>query len=137
MSTVKVNELHKEDLPWFIEYDESKCVQCGKCTAVCSFGAISPCVELRKKSLALNNNETEKVLVIKQNVDYDHHCVGGYLAYGLFLHNTEYSSDMICWISWLICNHMEPFFNSHYYQDLPAEMKDAIDRIHAADLAAH
>lgn len=76
MSTVKVNELHKEDLPWLIEYDESKCVQCGKCTAVCSFGAISPCVELRKKSLALSNNETEKVLVVKQNVDYDHHCVG-------------------------------------------------------------
>lgn len=68
---------------------------------------------------------------------YDHHCVGGYLAYGLFLHNTEYDSDMICWISWLICNHMEPFFNSHYYQDLPTDMKDALDRIHAADLAAH
>lgn len=76
MATVKVNELHKEDLPWLIEYDESKCIQCGKCTAVCSFGAISPCVEMRKNSLALTDSKAEKVLVIKQNVDFEHHCVG-------------------------------------------------------------
>lgn len=77
MAAVKVNELHRDDLPWIIEYDESKCVQCGKCTAVCSFGAISPCVEMRKKSGNITEkNEYEKVLVVKQNVGFENHCVG-------------------------------------------------------------
>lgn len=76
MSTVKVNELHKEDLPWLIEFDENKCINCGKCTAVCSFGAISPCVELRKKTNDLNSNEIKKVLVIKQNIGFENHCRG-------------------------------------------------------------
>ena len=72
MAAVKVNELHKEDLPWIIEYDESKCIQCGKCTAVCSFGAISPAVEMRKKSGNINEKNTyEKTLVIKQNVGFE------------------------------------------------------------------
>lgn len=77
MAAVKVNELHRDDLPWIIEYDESKCIQCGKCTAVCSFGAISPCVEMRKKSGNIaEKNEYEKVLVVKQNVGFENHCVG-------------------------------------------------------------
>lgn len=77
MAAVKVNELHKEDLPWIIEYDESRCIQCGKCTAVCSFGAISPAVEMRKKSGSINEkNSYEKVMVIKQNVGFENHCVG-------------------------------------------------------------
>lgn len=70
---------------------------------------------------------------------YDHHCVGGYLAYGLFLHKAfnEDDVDIMCWISWLICNHMEPFFNSHYYRDLPFHLKQSLDLLHAADVAAH
>ncbi len=77
MATIRVNELHKDDLPWIVEYDESKCIQCGKCTAVCSFGAISPCVQERKKSANIvDGTSVEKVLVIKQNVGYKNHCVG-------------------------------------------------------------
>lgn len=72
---------------------------------------------------------------------YDHHCVGGYLAYGLFLRNDGWHSneemDSMCWISWLINNHMEPFFNSHYYRDLPEGLKWGIDVLHAADISAH
>lgn len=71
---------------------------------------------------------------------YDHHCVGGYLAYGLFLNNQlmciEYNEE-ICFISWLISTHMEPFFDSHYYRDLKPRWKYYIDLLHAADLAAH
>lgn len=71
---------------------------------------------------------------------YDHHCVGGYLAYGLFLRPQVMSDeeiDDICFISWIISNHMEPFFNSGYYQKLPAQWKWYIDAIHEADVNAH
>ncbi len=77
MAAVKINELHKSDLPWILEYDESKCIQCGKCTAVCSFNAIKPAVEIRKKSNSITEkNKTERVLVIKQNISLDNYCRG-------------------------------------------------------------
>ena len=72
---------------------------------------------------------------------YDHHCVGGYLAYGLFLSpdhlicNTE--MEEICFISWIISTHMEPFFNSGYYQKMHPQWKWYIDTIHEADINAH
>lgn len=71
---------------------------------------------------------------------YDHHCVGGYLAYGLFLHRGILSEDeveYICWVSYLIANHMEPFFNSKYYRELPEYTKWCIDVLHATDVSAH
>lgn len=71
---------------------------------------------------------------------YDHHCVGGYLSYGLFLNHQLRcieDTDEICFISWLITNHMEPFFNSRYYRDLDPHLKWCIDVLHAADVSAH
>jgi hypothetical protein len=72
---------------------------------------------------------------------YDHHCVGGYLAYGLFLSPGHLFRDIemedVCLISWIIANHMEPFFNSGYYQKLHPLWKWYIDAIHEADLNAH
>ena len=77
MAAVKINELHKSDLPWIVEYDESKCIQCGKCTAGCSFNAISPAVEFRKLSNSITQKgKKEKVLVIKQNVSLENYCRG-------------------------------------------------------------
>ena len=77
MAAVKINELHKSDLPWIVEYDESKCIQCGKCTAVCSFNVISPAVEFRKLSNSITQKgKKEKVLVIKQNVSLENYCRG-------------------------------------------------------------
>lgn len=71
---------------------------------------------------------------------YDHHCVGGYLSYGLFL-RPQFMSDEeisdICFISYLIAGHMEPFFDSKYYRTLNPEWKWYIDQLHKADLAAH
>lgn len=70
---------------------------------------------------------------------YDHQCVGGYLSYGLFLGNqlnAEEAED-ICFISWCISTHMDPFFNSHYYRDLDSYLKECIDILHTADLSAH
>lgn len=77
MATISINELHQDDLLWIIEYDESKCIQCGKCSAVCSFGAIKPVLEKRRKlSGGLQKPSFEKILVIKQNVSFENHCRG-------------------------------------------------------------
>lgn len=71
---------------------------------------------------------------------YDHHCVGGYLAYGLFLNHQLMcieDKDDICLISWIIANHMEGFFNSKYYKELNPQWKWYLEVLHEADLAAH
>jgi predicted kinase len=73
---------------------------------------------------------------------YDHHCVGGYLSYGLFLRPDargmyEWELDNACFVSWLISTHMEPFFDSKYYKTLPQQWKWYIDILHEADVNAH
>jgi predicted kinase len=60
---------------------------------------------------------------------YDHQNVGGYLA-------LPYDSNGTL-VAWLINNHMEPFFNSKYYKNLPTYLKEMIDKIHKADTEAH
>lgn len=71
---------------------------------------------------------------------YDHHCVGGYLSYGLFMYRDmprEVDVDQICYISWLISTHMDPFFDTKYYRELPEGLKREVDLLHAADMSAH
>lgn len=77
MATISINQLHLDDLPWIIEYDESKCIQCGKCTASCSFNAIKPVTEKRRRpSNGLQKPSFDRILVIKQVVDFEKHCRG-------------------------------------------------------------
>ena len=72
---------------------------------------------------------------------YDHQNVGAYMAYGLFMipEHKLYEGEMrrINWISWLINNHMEPYFNSDYYKKMNPDDKFWIDLLHEADVAAH
>lgn len=60
---------------------------------------------------------------------YSHHNISGWMAYGLVRTSP--------FIAWLIGNHMEPYFNTKYYQKLPSYLKTYIDNLHECDLAAH
>lgn len=80
---MNINNISKDDLPWIVEYDSEKCMLCGKCVAVCSFGAIKPDVQKRKKVKAISNEEgfqidedQKAIPVIKQVIDEKHFCRG-------------------------------------------------------------
>lgn len=82
------------------------------------------------------SDETGKMLSIAHY--YQHQCVGGYLVYGMYDLVAEKSAEAIAIIvSWLVSNHMEPFFDSKYYRTLQPELKKLIDELHEADVAAH
>ena len=60
---------------------------------------------------------------------YQHQCVGAWISHGCAW------GDI--YVPWLISTHMEPFFNSKYYNNLPVFLKKDIDLLHEADLNAH
>ncbi len=81
MAAVTINQLAKDDLPWLIEYDPSKCTLCGKCVASCSFGAIKSDIEKRRKVVSEDLTPKAKVTfqsipVIKQVISLSNRCVG-------------------------------------------------------------
>ena len=66
---------------------------------------------------------------------YNHDNVGGWLCFGLpMMFRDEVDRHLV---SWLISNHMQPFFNSKYYQTLSEDLKNYIDLLHYADRNAH
>lgn len=60
---------------------------------------------------------------------YQHHCVGAYMSYGLSNTNPT--------VAWLISTHMDPFLTTSYWKNLEPKLKEKIDLLHEADLAAH
>lgn len=60
---------------------------------------------------------------------YQHQCVGAWMSYGC--------NEVDPYTAWLVSVHMEPFFNSKYYNKLPPYLKNAVDKLHEADLEAH
>lgn len=66
---------------------------------------------------------------------YQHDNVGGYMVYGLFREKFENFDAVMC--SWIVCNHMQPFFDSKYYNSMRPSDKALIDFIHEADLNSH
>lgn len=80
---MNINNISKDDLPWIVEYDSEKCMLCGHCVAVCSFGAIKVDVQKRKKVKAISNEEgfqidadQKAIPVIKQVIDENKFCRG-------------------------------------------------------------
>ena len=64
---------------------------------------------------------------------YGHQSVGAWIAYGMMVKDYTTSID----IAWLVSTHMAPFLNEKYYKNLPAYLKNSVDLLHEADLAAH
>lgn len=60
---------------------------------------------------------------------YGHQGYSAWISYGF--------SPITNNIAWLISNHMEPYFNSKYYNRLPEFLKKQLDLLHEADVAAH
>lgn len=60
---------------------------------------------------------------------YQHQCVGSWMSYGI-PHVTPF-------MAWLISIHMDPYFETKYYNRLPIYLKKQVDLLHEADLAAH
>lgn len=61
---------------------------------------------------------------------YSHQNLSAWMSYG-------FHDSVTPFIAWLIGVHMEPFFNSKYYQKLPAYLKRDVDILHECDLNAH
>ena len=60
---------------------------------------------------------------------YGHNGVGAWISYGFSGHDIT--------LAWLISTHMAPFINQKYYNSLPPVYKSWIEKLHAADKAAH
>lgn len=67
---------------------------------------------------------------------YQHDNVGGYFVYGCYDDVPTIKQRAIA-VSWMVCNHMQPYFQSKYYKQLKPEYKDLLDKLHEADMAAH
>lgn len=67
---------------------------------------------------------------------YQHQCVGAWMVYGMYDY-CAYPQSQLPDAAWLISTHMEPFFESKYYKNLPAYLKEKVDLLHEADKAAH
>lgn len=60
---------------------------------------------------------------------YSHHNVSAWMSYGM--------NNITPFITWLVGVHMEPFFDSKYYNKLPPYLKNYVDYLHKCDLEAH
>lgn len=60
---------------------------------------------------------------------YGHQGYSAWIGYGFNASNNH--------IAWLVSNHMEPYFNSKYYKQLPSFLCGQLDILHEADKAAH
>lgn len=62
---------------------------------------------------------------------YQHQCVGAWISYCLYGETTPID------VAWLVSVHMDPYFNTKYYNKLPAYLKNRVRLLHEADQNAH
>lgn len=60
---------------------------------------------------------------------YGHQGYSAWMVYGFKSYNPH--------IAWLVSTHMDPYLNTKYWQKLPQFLKNKIDLLHQADVAAH
>ena len=60
---------------------------------------------------------------------YGHQGYSAWMCYGFKVCNNN--------IAWLVSTHMDPYLNTKYWQRLPQFLKNKIDLLHQADVAAH
>ena len=63
---------------------------------------------------------------------YQHDNIGGWMAYGI-----TSDPEQAIELAWLIGNHMQPYFNTKYYQNLDPRYRELIDQLHDCDVQAH
>ena len=80
------------------------------------------------------SDENNKLIPIAHY--YQHDNVGGYLVYGCYDDTPECRRRAIE-VSWIVCNHMQPYFQSSYYVSMTGRNRDLLDKIHEADISAH
>ena len=78
---LKTNDISKDALMCQIQYNPQRCTLCGKCAAACTFNAIKPDVERRRKVYSEGSEPKPNVKwitepVIKQIVRTNKNCVG-------------------------------------------------------------
>ena len=72
------------------------------------------------------NNKGEKTDIAHY---YGHQGYSAWIVYGFESFNNN--------IAWLVSTHMDPYLNTKYWQRLPQFLKNKIDLLHQADVAAH
>ncbi len=68
----RVQDMAVNDLPWVIDYHPERCVLCGRCTAVCTFGAIHAVMGQRRTP----EGKVVRQLVIRQDTRLENACRG-------------------------------------------------------------
>lgn len=77
MGSVTAQDVSLLDLPWRVDYDAAKCIGCGQCVAVCTFGAIK-FAKLPKGTSIHAREQSEKWprLEVRQEISINNACVG-------------------------------------------------------------
>lgn len=112
MDSVSAQALGRQDLPWIINYREDRCILCGRCTATCTFGAISAVRKPEATSVAGKQKErSETEFGIRQKISIENACVG-------------------CGMCAKVCpvNAIEPVVNEHSRWKLYGRAKGPIKR---------
>ncbi len=81
MEAIRTQDVSVNDLPWKIQYTNSRCTMCGSCVAACSFNAIEAAMERRSVTISTGHQPEPSqrhraVPVIKQRAAVSNACVG-------------------------------------------------------------